>query len=88
MVFTLKERIFIVRTYFRNNKSVQSVQNQFEREFPDSAKPTKMSVLRFVRKFEEYGTVQNLPHVREKTTLMPAMLATMSEKLTTGLSRL
>ncbi len=36
MVFTFKEC-----TYFQNNKSIQSVQNQFESEFLDSVKPSE-----------------------------------------------
>ncbi len=88
MVFALKERIFIAFTYFQNNKSIQSVQNQFESEFLDSAKPTKMSALHLVRKFKEYSAVQNQLHVREKTASTPTTLATVNEKLTMNRTQL
>ncbi len=81
MVFTKSETIFIVREYFQS-RSLKTVQERFNVEFPGKTAPDKKSILCLVAKFIEHGTVNNLPHDRTKTVLISQTLALVGEKLT------
>ncbi len=58
------------------------MQECFNVEFPGKTAPDKKSIiLRLVAKFNEHGTVHNLPHDRTKTVLTSQTVAVVGEKL-------
>ncbi len=80
-LYKKRERIFIVWEYFQS-RSLKTVQERFNVEFPGKTVPDKKSILGLVAKFNEHGTVHNLPHDRTKTVLISQTVAVAGEKLT------
>ena len=73
--FTKEERIFMYKKYLEfhkiDTKYMKHVCDEFVINFPNSRIPTQKTVRRIVQKFEKEGTVNNLPHHRERHVLTP-----------------
>ena len=54
-----------------DTKYMKHVCDEFVINFPNSRIPTQKTVRRIVQKFEKEGTVNNLPHHRERHVLTP-----------------
>ncbi len=59
MVFTQDERVLIMQHYYCP-ESYESMIQEFTSAFPDTAAPNMSSIVRLVKKLENYGTVINL----------------------------
>lgn len=55
---TTQQRTFVVKTY-HETRSFIAVQNAFRDHFPERQVPTKMTIWKNVRKYEEHGTSLN-----------------------------
>lgn len=59
MQLTLAQRIFVVSTWI-SSKSIQRVQELFSIRFPERRQPSKNTIWKNVRKYQENGTSHNL----------------------------
>ncbi len=73
MVLTIPERVFIVEEYLKSNGNVKLLLINFAKKFPNAESVNPRHVTRLLSKFRTHGTVCNLPHVRDKTVLSPAI---------------
>ena len=64
---TLDQRIFIVKSYYEN-KSVTDVQRKFKYLFRGT-NVSRMNIYKFIRKFEETGSVKNAPKSGDQRTV-------------------
>lgn len=61
-LFTLQQRIFLVKKYYQSNNSIEIVQNEFSSVFRKrSTPPTSEIILGLVASFEKYGTIRRRP---------------------------
>lgn len=58
MQLTDEQRIFVVEVYFAT-RSIVEIQNRFRQRFQNRQPPTKRSIKKLVKKFQERGTVEN-----------------------------
>ncbi len=73
MVLTIPQRVFIVEEYLKSNGNFKLLLINFAKKFPNAERVNRRHVTHLVSKFRMYGTVCNLPHVRDKTVLSPAI---------------
>ncbi len=69
----MPQRVFIVKEYLKSNGNVKLLLINFAKKFPNAERVNRRHVTRLVSKFRTHGTVYNLPHVRDKTVLSPAI---------------
>ncbi len=73
MVLTIAQRVVSVEEYLKCNVNVKLLLINFAKKFPNAESVNRRHVTRLVSKFRTHGTVCNLPHVRDKTVLLPAI---------------
>lgn len=67
-----QERIFIIKTYYQQQRKIKVVQTMFHRQFPDIQEPAKFAIQQLVRKFETTGSVLDAPRSgRPKSATTP-----------------
>ncbi len=66
MVFSQERRIFLLKRYYET-KSYKVIRNQFQEAYPDENVIPDSSIQRLVKKFEETGTVHDLPGCGRRT---------------------
>ncbi len=73
MVLTIHQCVFIVEECLKSNRNVKLLLINFAKKFPNAESVNRRYVTRLVSKFRMLGMVCNLPHVRDKTVLSPAI---------------
>ena len=58
MQLTVEQRTFVVQVYFEA-RSITEVKNRFHQRFRDRQPPSKSSIQKIIKKFQERGTVEN-----------------------------
>lgn len=74
MVLNLNQRIFIIETYYLNNKSYNKVRELFEDKF-NQIPPSNVSIFKIVNKFHNTGSILNKKKKRKRHVLTPAKLS-------------
>ncbi len=59
--FTVEERIFLVKSYYKFDSDYESVCEEFAERFPDSPIPKRHSIWKMWKRIESTGTVVHLP---------------------------
>ncbi len=73
MVLIIPQRVFIVEEYLKSSENVKLLLINFAKKVPNAESVNRRHITRLVSKFRMHGTVCNLPHVRDKTVLSPAI---------------
>lgn len=55
--YNTKERIFLVQTYYANNRSYTTTQTIWAQTYPDRSKPHVNMIRSLIKKFERFGSV-------------------------------
>lgn len=57
--FTIAERVFLVRSYYRYHADYRNIFSDFAEKFPNSQVPRRETVYRLIKRFEQNGTVND-----------------------------
>ncbi len=77
--FTVEERIFLVKSYYKFDGDYESVCEEFVEKFPDSPIPKQLSIWKMQKHFESTGIVVDLPRSSRPRTV------STEENLTKGM---
>jgi len=60
--YTIKEHVFIIEQYFKNNESLAAAVRKFDKEYGRNGVLTSSTVKRLIEKFRETGSVGDVKH--------------------------
>lgn len=90
--YTLQQRVYIIKTYYENGRSLKNTHRKIRDFFGVNNRPNQSSIQRLVKKFDETGCVTDKPKSgRPKTVRTNENIAAVSESVenepTTSISR-
>ena len=83
----LKQRIFIVKEYYRVGESASVVILNFKRHFRVKSSPALITIKRVIEKFEEEGTVQGSPRKHPRPVKSEENIESVKDVITTTPSK-
>ncbi|CAF4425902.1 unnamed protein product [Rotaria sp. Silwood2] len=58
---TIEQRIFILKQWWMSGKTLKTVNEAFQDEYPDDEIPARQTIYRLATKFDETGSVEDAP---------------------------
>lgn len=79
---TLQQRIYVVQTYYENQRSIKNTYRKIRDFFGVSKRPHENSIRNLIKKFEETGSVENIkPPGRPRNVRTSENIAIVSESV-------
>ena len=80
MVFSLQQKIVIVKAYLRTG-SIKETQQAFLEKYPEIKVPAKRSVQSVVKKWRKTGSVENMKKQRPKLVRTPKVVSDIQQRI-------
>jgi len=66
---TIEQRIFILKQWWMSGKTLKTVNEAFQDEYPDDEIPARQTIYRLATKFDETGSVEDAPRSGRPTSI-------------------
>uniref|UniRef100_A0A1B6BYL5 DUF4817 domain-containing protein n=1 Tax=Clastoptera arizonana TaxID=38151 RepID=A0A1B6BYL5_9HEMI len=78
---TTEERIFLLKSWWKTNKNSEEVIQLFGKRFPQTPPPSRQGIYKLNKRFEEAGSVHDLPRSGRPRTATSEANSTIAESV-------